>query len=108
MFSKDIEQFRRINLTTYLNENFLLNKQLLIDLSDDKQSEQARWINIPIKEQIGKIIQMELTFGNANWMLISEVQFISNEISDMKFLSQLNSKKNFFNLKFDFCFSILR
>ncbi len=93
LFSKDIEQFRRINITTYLNENFLENKQILIELSDDRQSEQARWINIPLKEQLAKIISIELTFGNANWMLISEVQFISNEIYDMKLLQELYSKK---------------
>ena len=92
MFSKDIEQFRRINLTTYLNEHFSDNKQILIDLSDDRQSEQARWINIPMKEQFGQIILIELTFGNANWMLISEIQFISKEIFDMKLLEQLNGK----------------
>ena len=100
MFSKDIEQFRRINITTYLNENFHENKQNLIELSDDKQSEQARWINIPLKDQFAKIIQIELTFGNANWMLISEVQFISNEILDMKLLAQLNGKKSFFLNKY--------
>ena len=55
------------------------NKQILIELSDDRQSEQARWINIPLKEQLAKIIFIELTFGNANWMLISEVQFISTD-----------------------------
>jgi hypothetical protein len=92
MFSKDVEQFRRINITTYINENFLENKQILIELSDDRQSEQARWINIPIKEQLAKIIFIELTFGNANWMLISEVQFISNDVTDMKLLEQLNGK----------------
>ena len=93
MFSKDIEQFRRINLTLYLNENFSDNNQhILIDLSDDRQSEQARWINIPLKNQLAKIILIELTFGNANWMLISEVQFISSEISDVKLLAQLNGK----------------
>ena len=93
MFSKDIEQFRRINVTSYLNEHLLENKQILIELSDDRQSVQARWINIPLKEQLGKIILMELTFGNANWMLISEIQFISNDITDRKLLEQLNGKK---------------
>jgi hypothetical protein len=95
MFSKDIEQFRRINITTYINENIVENKQILIDLSDDRQSEQARWINIPMKDQFAKIIFIELTFGNANWMLISEVQFISNEIHDKKLLAELNGKYSF-------------
>jgi hypothetical protein len=98
MFSKDIEQFRRINITSFINENFGENKQILIELSDDRQSEQARWINIPIKEQLAKIIFIELTFGNANWMLISEIQFISTDVTDMKFLAQLNGK-NFVYLK---------
>ncbi|CAF1088238.1 unnamed protein product [Rotaria magnacalcarata] len=93
MFSKDIEQFRRINITTYLNEHFLENEEILIELSDDRQSEQARWINISLKGHLAKIIQIELTFGNANWMLISEIQFISNEISDMNLLTQLNAKR---------------
>ncbi|CAF1600179.1 unnamed protein product [Adineta ricciae] len=92
MFSKDVEQFRRINLTTSLNEHFLENKQILIELSDDRQSEQARWINIPLKEQLAKMILIELTFGNANWMLISEIQFHSNEIQDLKLLAELNEK----------------
>jgi hypothetical protein len=95
MFSKDIEQFRRINITTYINENIVENKQILIDLSDDRQSEQARWINIPMKDQFAKIIFIELTFGNANWMLISEVQFISNEIHDKKLLAELKGKYSF-------------
>lgn len=95
MFSKDVEQFRRINITTFLSEQFVENKQILIELSDDRQSEQARWINVSIKEQLAKIIQIELTFGNANWMLISEVQFISSEISDIKILTQLNGKNLF-------------
>ncbi|CAF0719378.1 unnamed protein product [Adineta steineri] len=95
MFSKDIEQFRRINLTTYFNENNNLeSKQILIELSDDRQSEQARWINIPLKDQLAKIILIELTFGNANWMLISEIQFMSNEILDMKLLAELNAKQS--------------
>ncbi|CAF0918110.1 unnamed protein product [Rotaria sp. Silwood1] len=93
MFSKDIEQFHRINITTYFNENFLENKHI-IELSNDRQSEHARWINIPMKEQLAKIIHIELTFGNSNWMLISEVQFISNDILDMKLLSQLNAKQS--------------
>ena len=92
MFSKDIEQFRRINITTFLNEHFSDNKHMLIELSDDRQSEQARWINIPMKEQLAKIIQIDLTFGNANWLLISEIQFISNDISDWNLLAQLNGK----------------
>lgn len=96
MFSKDVEQFRQINLTTYFNENFLKNKQILIELSDDRQSEHARWINIPIKDQLAKIIFIELTFGNANWMLISEIQFISKDVTDKKLLEQLNGK-NLFN-----------
>jgi discoidin domain receptor family protein 2 len=99
LFTKDIEQFRRINITTYLNENFPANKQILIELSDDRQSEQARWINIPIKEQLAKIIFIELTFGNANWMLISEIQFISNQITDIKLLEQLNGKNKFILFK---------
>jgi hypothetical protein len=103
MFSKDIEQFRRINVTTYFNEHLLENKQILIELSDDRQSVQARWINIPLKEQLGKIILMELTFGNANWMLISEIQFISTEILDMKLLAQLNGKE-FFRECIDDCY----
>jgi hypothetical protein len=99
MFSKDIEQFRRINLTTYFNENSLEKKEILIELSDDRQSEQARWINIPIKEQLAKMILIELTFGNANWMLISEIQFISNDVTNMKLLEQLNGKNLFLVLQ---------
>jgi len=92
MFSKDIEQFHRINISTYLNEHFNENKQILIELSDDRQSEQARWINIPMKEQLAKIILIELTFANANWMLISEIQFISHEVTDVKLLQSLYGK----------------
>lgn len=92
MFSKDIEQFRRVNITAFVHEHVHANKYLLIDLSDDRQSEQARWITIPLKDQLAKTIQIDLTFGNANWMLISEIQFISQEISDQHLLQQLNGE----------------
>ena len=93
MFSKDVEQFRRVNITAFVHEHVHENRHVLIDLSDDRQSEQARWISIPLKEQLAKIIQIELTFGNANWMLISEIQFISQEISDAHLLRQLNGER---------------
>lgn len=92
MFSKDIEQFRRINITCFISDNFPEHKQILIELSEDRQSEQARWINIPLKEQLAKELLIELTFANANWILISEIQFISTDVTDMKFLQQLNGK----------------
>lgn len=93
MFSKDIEQFRRVNITGFLHEHVHEHKHLLIELSDDRQSEQARWITIPLKEQLARIIQIELTFGNANWMLISEIQFISQEIADTNLLLQLSGEE---------------
>lgn len=94
MFSKDIEQFRRINITSLIHENAFTNKQILIELSEDRQSEQARWINIPIKEQLGKELLIELTFGYANWVLISEIQFISTDVTDTKLLTELNGKNS--------------
>lgn len=92
MFSKDVEQFRRINLSTSLGEHLVEHKQILIELSDDRQSEQARWINIPLKEQLARTILIELTFGNANWMLISEVQFVSSDVTDRTLLDALTGK----------------
>jgi hypothetical protein len=100
MFSKDIEQFRRINITGFVHEHVNDKQHVVIELSDDRQSEQARWINIPLKQQLARIIQIELTFGNANWMLISEIQFLSQDIVDNNLLAQLNGEFNSMRIAF--------
>ncbi|CAF0839166.1 unnamed protein product [Didymodactylos carnosus] len=90
MYTKDVQVFRRINISTSLDTQNYKQNIIIIDLSDDRQSENARYIHIPLQNNVAKSIKISLTFAS-KWILISEVKFHSLPIKDKSLLTSLSA-----------------
>ncbi|CAF1055876.1 unnamed protein product, partial [Didymodactylos carnosus] len=86
MYTKDVQVFRRINISTSLDTINYKQNIIVIGLSEDKHSENARYIHIPLQNNVAKSIKISLTFAS-KWILISEVKFQSFPIKDKSLLT---------------------
>ncbi|CAF0745440.1 unnamed protein product [Didymodactylos carnosus] len=79
MFSKDISLFNSVIIATSLDGLKFEPKLVYRSIRQDHSSMKSRFVEVPLKFLIGKILKITLSF-NKKWILISEVKFESTVI----------------------------
>lgn len=75
-FSKDIRVFKEAHVYFSVGGRYYLSKPVEYPFLQDKWMEHARYVKIPLNNNVGRYVRVILVF-DAKWIMISEVTFES-------------------------------
>ncbi|KAJ8300153.1 hypothetical protein KUTeg_021672 [Tegillarca granosa] len=76
-FSKDIRVFKEAKVYFSIGGRYYLSKPVDYPFLRDSWMEHARYVKIPLKNNVGRYVKVKLVF-DAKWIMVSEVTFESN------------------------------
>ena len=93
MYSKDVRVFRMAKVYFSIGGEYYVGPPVEFQYTRDPLLEFARLVIIPLKENVGRFVKVQLFFDD-KWMLISEVQFESGKESyGMLFCQEIHGNK---------------